>query len=110
MRVYPVPRAVRARFEFAPGFGLAELAAVAAGGVVGFLWQGLWALCRVPGPAGFGGRVFCFSLPPAGLFLLCRPDAAGRSLYGQLRAARAWARRPRRYLYRREDHREGWGR
>jgi hypothetical protein len=104
MKSYLVPRAVRARFEFSPGFGLPELLAVVAGGVLGLSLQWLWALCGIPGPAGFGGRVFLFAVPICAGYMLLHQDATGSSLFGQARAALGWMRRPRVYLYR---HR-GW--
>ena len=101
-----MPRAVRARFEFAPGFGLPELGGVIAGGLTGFGLQALWALMPVQGGAAFGGRVFLFTLPVAASRLLTRQERSGRSLLGQVRAARAFRRRPPRYLYRYR----GWAR
>ena len=105
MRSYLVPRAVRARFEFSPGFGAPELLAVVAGGALGALLQWLWTLLRLQGPAAFGGRVFLFALPPATGFMLLHRDGSGSSLLGQVRAALGWMRRPQRYLYRHG----GWG-
>ena len=100
MKTYLVPRAVRARFEFSPGFGLPELLAVFAGGFVGFLLQWGWALLGIPGPAAFGGRAFLFALPLASGFMLLHQDGSGGSLFGQVRAARAFWRGVRRYFYR----------
>ena len=94
-----MPRAVRARFEFAPGFGLPELGGVIAGGLSGFGLQALWALLPLHGGADFGGRVFLFTLPVASSLLLTRQDPSGGSLLGQVRAARDFRRRPGRYLY-----------
>ena len=99
-KTYLVPRAVRARFELAPGFGLAELGGVTAGGLTGFGLQALWALLPLHGGAAFGGRVFLFTLPVAASLLLTRQDPSGGSLLGQVRAARSFHRRPARYLYR----------
>ena len=104
MRSYQVPRAARARFAFAPGFGLPELLAVVAGRALGALLQWLWTLVPLQCPAAFGGRVFLFAPPPAAGFMLLHRDGRGSSLWGQGRAL-GWMRRPRRYLYR---HR-GWG-
>lgn len=100
MRTYLVPRAVRARFEFSAGFGLPELIAVIAGGLLGLLLQWAWSALPLRGTALFGGRVFFFALPLASGFMLLHQDAAGASLYGQLRAARAFASRPRHHLFR----------
>ncbi len=100
MRTYLMPRAVRTRFEFSPGFGLPELVSVVAGGVLGLVLQWAWSALPLHGPALFGCRVFLFSLPLASGFMLLRQDATGASLYGRLRAARAFISRPRRYLFR----------
>ena len=105
MRSYLVPRAVRARFEFSPGFGLPELLAMLAGGALGCALQWLWTLWHVPGPAGFGARVFLFALPLVAGYMLPHQDASGSSLWAQLRAAAGWMRRPRVYVY----HFRGWG-
>ena len=105
-KTYLVPRAVRARFEFAPGLGLPELGGVIAGGLTGFGLQALWALLPLHGGADFGGRVFLFTLPVAASLLLTRQDPSGGSLLGQVRAARDFRRRPPRYLYRYR----GWAR
>lgn len=97
---YFVPRAVLARFEFFPGFGVPELVAVLAGGALGMALQ--WVVAHLPMPPApqFFLRAFLFVVPPGAGFMLMRPDFSGFSQYDKLRAARAYASRPRWYLYR----------
>lgn len=97
---YQVPRAVIARFEFFPGFGGPELGAVLAGGALGLVLQWLAAHLPLPPAPQFFLRAFLFVVPPGAAFMLMKPDFSGFSQYDKLRAARAHARRPRRYLYR----------
>ena len=98
-----MPRAVRARFEFAPGWGVPEVGALGGGAAIGFGLQWLWALLPLPGGLLAGGRAALLALPAAAAFGLVHADASGGSLLRQLRAARRNGRRPHRYLYR---HRE----
>lgn len=100
MKTYFVPRAVLARFEFFPGFGWPELIAVAAGGALGMALQWLVAHLPLPPAPQLFLRAFLFVVAPGAGFMLMRPDFSGFSQYDKLRAARAYARRPRRYLYR----------
>ncbi len=95
-----MPRAVRARFEFAPGWGGPEVGALAGGAVIGFVLQWVWAHLPLPGGLLAGGRAALLALPAAAAFGLVHADASGGSLLGQLRAARAYGRKPHRYLYR----------
>ncbi len=95
-----MPRAVRARFEFAPGWGVPEVGALLGGAAIGFVLQWVWAHLPLHGGLLFGGRAALFTLPVAAAFGLVRSDVGGGSLLAQLRAAQAYGRKPHRYLYR----------
>ena len=94
-----MPRAVRTRFEFSPGWGWPEVLSLIAGAAVGFGLQWLFVLLRLHGGTAFGVRAFLFTLPPGAAFLLVKSDAAGGSLWRQYGAMRAYRRRPRLYVY-----------
>lgn len=98
-RDYLVPRAVRARFEFSPGWGWGEVLSLAAGGAIGFALQWGWGLLHLHGAAGIAVRLFLFTLPAGAAFLASKSDAAGGSLWQQYGAMRAYRRRPHLYLY-----------
>lgn len=100
MKEYLVPRAVRARMEIFPGFGMPELLAVAAGAAAGALLQLVPALLPLSAAAKLFARFFCFALPTGAAYLLVKQDIGGNSLYGQLKAAREWQARPKVYYYR----------
>ena len=100
VREYLVPRAVRARFEFSPGWGWPEVLRLAAGGGIGFVLQWAWLLLHLHGAAGIAIRFFLFALPPGAAFLAAKSDAGGgNNLWSQYRAFRAYRSRPTRYLY-----------
>lgn len=101
MKDYLVPRAVVTRMEIFPGFGLAELGAVAAGGVIGTLLQLIGYILPLSVTARLFIRLFLFVLPLGSAYLLVHQDISGYSLYGQLKAARRWANRPQVYYYER---------
>lgn len=102
MKEYLVPRAVRTRMEIFPGFGFGELAAVAAGAALGAALQLVPALLPLGAGPKLFARFFCFLLPTGAAYMLVRQDIGGYSLWGQLKAARAWQARPKVYYYRRE--------
>ena len=95
-----MPRAVRTRFEFSPGWGLAEVGSLIAGAAAGYGLQWGWGLLHLHCAAGIGIRVFLFALPPAAAFLATKSDGSGGSLWTQYGALRAYRRRPHLYLYR----------
>lgn len=101
MQEYLVPRAVTARMEIFPGFGLPELGAMVAGGAAGALLQMFALLLPLAIAPKLFTRLFLFVLPLGAAYLLVHQDISGFSLYGQLQAARKWANRPRVYYYRR---------
>jgi len=98
---YLVPRAVTARMEIFPGFGLPELGAVVAGGAVGALLQLAALLLPLDLAPKLFLRMFLFMLPLGGAYMLVHRDISGFSLYNQMKAARLWSNRPRVYCYRR---------
>lgn len=101
MQVYLVPRAVMARLEIFPGFGLPELGAVVAGGAIGALLQLIGLILPLTVAARLFIRLFLFVLPLGSAYLLVQRDISGYSLYRQLKAARQWSKRPRVYYYER---------
>ncbi|MBO8169076.1 MAG: hypothetical protein H0Z35_07840 [Thermoanaerobacteraceae bacterium] len=100
---YIVPRNVRSRVEFFPGFGFKELAAVGMGGMVGFALQYIVGLL----PLAFKLQSFikivvvtiCVGVP----YMLVKPDTAGNTLLQQLQAYRNWSGRRKKYLFKRSD-------
>lgn len=100
MKDYLVPRAVTARMEIFPGFGLPELVAVVAGGAAGALLQAVALFLPLAVAPKLFTRLFLFVLPLGAAYLLVHQDISGFSLYSQLQAARKWANRPRIYYYR----------
>ncbi|MGB9781595.1 MAG: PrgI family mobile element protein [Moorellaceae bacterium] len=92
--MYLIPRNVRARFEFFPGFGWFELAFVLAGALVGFL---LYALAGLFTRSFF--RIVLFIVPPGLAYFVTRPGPDGQSLYGLIKLWRRWKRSRKRYLY-----------
>lgn len=100
-QVYLVPRAVIARMEIFPGFGLPELGAVVVGGIVGALLQMIVLALPLTVAAKLFTRLFLFVLPLGASYMLVHQDISGFSLYGQLKAARKWAKGPRVYYYER---------
>lgn len=101
MQDYLVPRAITARMEIFSGFGLTELGAVAAGGAIGALLQMTALFLPLPVAAKLFTRLFLFVLPLGSAYMLVHRDISGFSLFGQLKAMRQWANRPRVYYYRR---------
>lgn len=101
MKEYLVPRAVRARLEIFPGFGIPELLAVAAGGALGAILQLVPALLPLSMAMKLFARFFCFALPTGAVYLLVKQDIGGNSLWSQLKAAREWQSRPKVYYHRR---------
>ncbi|KKM13035.1 hypothetical protein SY88_00240 [Clostridiales bacterium PH28_bin88] len=98
---YLVPRAVTARMEIFPGFGLPELGAVVAGGAAGALLQTVALFLPLAVAPKLFARLFLFVLPLGAAYLLVHQDISGFSLYSQLKAARQWSKMPRVYYYRR---------
>jgi len=101
MKEYLVPRAVVSRMEIFPGFGVAELLAVVAGGVTGGVLQMTVGMLPLAVAPKLFARLFVFSLPLGAAYMLVKQDVGGNSLWNQLRAYRQWAVRPRVYYYRR---------
>jgi hypothetical protein len=101
MQDYLVPRAVTARMEILPGFGLPEFGAVVAGGLGGALLQMVALLLPLTVPVKLFFRLFLFVLPLGAAYMLVHQDISGFSLYNQLKAARQWSQRPRVYYYQR---------
>lgn len=101
MQDYLVPRAVTARMEIFPGFGLPELGAVVAGGAIGSLVQLIALLLPLAVAPKLFARLFLFMLPLGAAYMLVHQDISGFSLYSQLKAARQWHKMPRVYCYRR---------
>lgn len=101
MQIYLVPRAVLARMEIFPGFGLPELGAVVIGGASGALLQLIGLLLPISIAGKLFIRLFLFVLPLGSAYLLVHKNMSGGSLYGQLNAARQWANRPHVYYYER---------
>lgn len=92
--MYLIPRNVSAKFEFFPGFGWFELAALAAGALVGL---GLYSLAGI-----FTRSVFRFALfviPPGLAFFVTKQGPGGQSLYCLMQQYRRWSMSQRRYLY-----------
>jgi len=98
---YLIPRAVTARFEFFPGWGVPEVVAVVVGAAAGGLLQAGVAHLPLLHTMLFGARLGVFILPAACAYMLVRKDIGGHSALDQLRAARAYGRKQHRYLYRR---------
>lgn len=98
---YLVPRAVRTRMEFFPGFGIPELLAVGAGGAIGFILQ--YAFSFMPFPPGIKPfiKIVTLTLCAGAPYMLFKQDMFGTSLYTQLKAFKKWDSRPKKYLYRR---------
>lgn len=101
MPEYLIPRAVTARFEFFPGWGLPEVVGVIIGAAVGGLLQVLAAHLPLSHTIVFGTRMGAFVLPVSFAYMLIHRDIGGHSLLDQLRAARSYGRKQHRYLYRR---------
>lgn len=92
--MYLIPRNVTARFEFFPGFGWFELAAVVAGALVGlalFFLSGLFTKSVV--------RFVLFVMPPGLAFFVTKQGPNGQSLLDLIRQWRRWSMAQRRYLY-----------
>lgn len=98
---YLVPRAVRTRMEFFPGFGIPELIAVGVGGAIGFVLQ--YLLSFLPFPQGIKPfiRIVTLTLCAGAPYMLVKQDIFGTSLYIQLKAFKKWDSRLKKYLYRR---------
>ncbi|MCL6559158.1 MAG: hypothetical protein K6U74_10250 [Firmicutes bacterium] len=96
---YLVPRAVRSRMEFFPGFGIPEILAVGAGGAAGFLLQYLFSV--LPFPAGMKPfiKIVTITLFTGAPYMFVKQDMFGTSLYTQLKAFRKWNLRPKKYFY-----------
>ncbi|WP_422445385.1 hypothetical protein [Thermoanaerobacterium sp. DL9XJH110] len=96
---YLVPRAVRTRMEFFPGFGILELLVVGAGGAMGFLLQYLLSFLPFsPGIKPFI-KIVTVTLFTGAPYIFVKQDMFGASLYTQLKAFRKWDSRPKKYLY-----------
>lgn len=92
--MYLIPRNVTAKFEFFPGFGWFELAAMAAGALVGlglFFLSGLFTKSII--------RFFLFVLPPGLAFFVTKQGPNGQSLLDLIRQWRRWSMAQRRYFY-----------
>ncbi|KYH30772.1 PrgI family mobile element protein [Neomoorella mulderi] len=92
--MYLIPRNVTARFEFFPGFGWFELAAVSAGALVGLVLYFLSGLFAQP-----TARFVLFAIPPGLAFFVTKQGPDGKSLLGLMRQWRRWSASQRRYLY-----------
>ncbi|WP_213974701.1 hypothetical protein [Tepidanaerobacter acetatoxydans] len=96
---YLVPRAVRSRMEFFPGFGVPEIAAVGAGGAIGFLLQYLFSFSPFPTGVKPFIKIVTLTLCTGVPYMAVKQDAFGTSLYTQLKAFKKWNSRPKKYLY-----------
>jgi len=96
---YLVPRAVRSRMEFFPGFGIPEIASIGAGGAIGFLLQYLFSFLPFPAGAKPFARIVTLTLCTGAPYMAVKQDMFGTSLYTQLKAFRKWDSRPKKYLY-----------
>lgn len=97
---YLIPRRINQGYEFAPGWGLRQVAAVLiglAGGVLIWFVMHFWLthLFRVP--------LFVQVLPPilgGGLgVVVARTQPDGSTVLDLLTAARSWSKKQKRYLY-----------
>ena len=96
---YLVPRAVRSRMEFFPGFGVPEIAAVGAGGAIGFLLQYLFSFLPFPPGVKPFIKIVTMTLFTGAPYMLVKQDMFGASLYTQIKAFKKWDSRPKKYLY-----------
>lgn len=94
-REYLVPRAVHARFELFPGWGLAEIAAAAGGVGLGVGLQAAWAALGVHAHWALIMRFALGATPAVGGVLAARSGDA----WGTARAWRAYLQAQHRYLY-----------
>ncbi|WP_338832851.1 hypothetical protein MHLNE_16010 [Moorella humiferrea] len=92
--MYLIPRNVSPKFEFFPGFGWFELAALTAGALVGL---GLYSLAGLFTRSLF--RFVMFVIPPAFAFFVTKQGPNGQSLLDLIRQWRRWSMAQRRYLY-----------
>lgn len=92
--MYLIPRNVKARFEFFPGFGWFELMSVVGGAIVGFL---LYLLAGLFTHSFF--RIVLFAVPPGLAYFVTRPGPDGQSLYTLIKLWRRWIKSQKRYLY-----------
>ena len=93
--MYLIPRNVKARFEFFPGFGWFELISVVGGAVVGLF---LYALASFFTHNPFW-RASVFIAPPGLAYITTKPGLDGESFYTRMRFRQKWMRSQKRYLY-----------
>lgn len=99
---YLIPRAIVTRAEIFPGFGVPEIAAVVAGGVIGAALQLLPGLFGLPVAATLFLRFFLFALCTGGAYMLIRPGlAGGSSLLCLLRDYLSWKKSVKTYYHER---------
>lgn len=95
---YLIPRAVRARTEIFPGFGVTECIAVGVGFMTGFIIQHLLSLVPSNKMISFA-KIVILILFTAVPYFFVKPDVYGNTLWKQVRDYRSWSFGQRRYLY-----------